>query len=348
MEEEGEAGIDVPLFLATTCEEELFPWSRSASPRVRIAEARAQIQALPPSSIAPFTPANMFDFSDLPTCAHWPFATPAPPTVQGPLPSVPTLILSGADDLRTPTSGARALAAQIPGSHLLVVPDTGHAVLESAPTRCARNALRALFAGGASAVVKPCVAQPLSPLLRPTPLAPARLADVSPEHGYSGRDGRTLRAVGLTIGDFARQFVLQLLEVTGGSGGASGHATIGFALRLGGLRAGWAQLTKAGLRFHNYSYVPGVTLSGTIAATKIDLRVGGSAAAHGTLRLGAHRALIGTLGGRHVHIGRSPSATAAIVGANAQASPDLGPRGSAARARARELAGLLGGLPWPE
>ncbi len=344
--EEGE-GIDVPLYLATTCEEELFPWSRTATPRARIAQARAQIGALPPSSIAPFTRANMFDFSDVPTCAFWPFATPAPPIVQAPPPNVPALILSGADDLRTPTSGARALAAQIPGSHLLVVPNTGHAVLESESTRCARDALRAMFAGGAGrvgGVLRPCSAKPLPSILSPTPLPPERLSDVPPTHGYSGRAGRTLQAVALTLADFARQFVLQLLETASGSGGRSGLNLS--SLSSGGLRAGWARFTRDELRFHGYSYVPGVTISGAIKAESIALRIGGSAAAHGTLRLGSHRALVGTLGGQHVHISPRATATAAIVGADAQASPDLGLGGSAARTAVRELAGALGRLPW--
>ncbi|HWX44810.1 MAG TPA: alpha/beta hydrolase, partial [Solirubrobacteraceae bacterium] len=146
---EGES-IDAPLYYATTCEEQAFPWNRSASPHERIAQARARIDALPASATAPFAPANMLNFDELRTCAFWPFATPAPPVVPETMPNVPTLILSGADDLRTPTANARALAAQIPDAHLLVVPNTGHAVLESEPTPCARNALRAMFTGGAS------------------------------------------------------------------------------------------------------------------------------------------------------------------------------------------------------
>ncbi len=123
--EEGE-GIDTPLFYTTTCEEEDFPWSRSASPGERMAQAKAQIGGLPASAFAPFTATNVFDFDELRACAFWPLATPAPPVVSEALPNVPTLILSGADDLRTPTANARRVAAQIPDAHLLVVPNTGH------------------------------------------------------------------------------------------------------------------------------------------------------------------------------------------------------------------------------
>ncbi len=341
--EEGE-GTDGPLFLATTCEEEAFPWSRSANPSERLAQATAQVDALPVSATAPFTSANMLNFDELRTCAFWPFATPAPPVVPETMPDVPTLILSGADDLRTPTANARALAAQIPDAHLLVVPNTGHAVLESEPTPCARVALRAMFAGagGVGGHFKPCPAGS-PPLLEDlAPLPPERLSDVPPAHGNSGRAGRTLQAVALTLADFARQFTLQLLE-----GGAGGGSSLNLSsLRSGGLRAGWAQLTKGGLRFHGYSYVPGVTLSGTIKAASIALRIGGSTAARGALRLGPHRALVGKLGGRRVHLGSSPTATAAIVGSDAQTSPALGLRGPAVRAAARRLARLLSRLPW--
>ena len=87
-------------------------------------------------------------------------------------PSLPSP-LSGADDLRTPTSGARAVAAQIPDALLLVVPNTGHSVLTTEPTKCARVALLAQFAGKA---IAPCPAGLTSPLLIPTPLPPELLA----------------------------------------------------------------------------------------------------------------------------------------------------------------------------
>ena len=78
------------------------------------------------------------------TVGGWPL-TGGPEVSTAPLPDVPTLILSGADDLRTPTANARAVAAQIPDASLLVVPNTGHSVLGADPTPCAHNALQALF-----------------------------------------------------------------------------------------------------------------------------------------------------------------------------------------------------------
>ncbi len=84
----------------------------------------------------------------------------------------------------------------------------------------------------------------------------------------------------------------------------------------GGLRAGWVQFKEGAYTFHGYSFVPGVTIFGDGAPSgSANLRVGGSAAAHGRLHHGAHRALVtGTLGGHHVHILPTAGASAAIVG----------------------------------
>ena len=212
----GEAGedFDTPLYYATVCEEESFPWSRAASPKARIAQARAAARALGAAAFAPFTLANALDFSDITECAYWPYSTPAPAPEQAAMPNVPALILSGADDLRTPTANAREVAAQIPDAHLLVVPDTGHSVLGGEPGSCAKDALQAMFAGHP---VKPCPPEPPPLSLRPPPLAPTSLAQVAPTQGNRGLPGRTLQAVALTLGDFGRQFALALGEAGGGA-----------------------------------------------------------------------------------------------------------------------------------
>ncbi len=303
--EEGEyegppEGFDSALYYATTCEEGLFPWSRAVPAAARLAEAKAQITALGPRAIAPFTPADMLDLSDIPACASWPFATPAPTVVQAPFPSVPTLILSGADDLRTPTANAREVAAQIPGSKLLVVPNTGHSVLDSDPTGCSSDALQDLFAGRP---IRPCpTATPA--LFRPTPLPPARLGDVRPVKGNGGKAGRTLAAVLLTLADFDRQLALQALAQLG-SGSVTGLSSID----VGGLRSGWARFTPGRLALHGYSYVPGVSVSGVITSANVELSVGGAAAAPGPLRLEPGHTLSGVLEGQRVSVASAgPSA----------------------------------------
>jgi pimeloyl-ACP methyl ester carboxylesterase len=309
--EGGEAGVDAPLYLATTCEEEAFPWNRAAAPQARLTQATAQIEAQPASVFAPFTRTNALALSEIRPCSFWPFATPAPPVDDAPLPNVPALILSGAADLRTPTSGAQEVAARIPDAHLLTVPYGGHSVITDEPTSCGRDALLAMFAGHP---IKPCRATAPPPIIRLPPLPPPRLADVPPTKGYHGRPGRTLHAVALTLGDFARQSLLQLLEGLG-----SGSLFKSPSLRGGGLRAGFYRFAGNAILFHGYSYVPGVTISGKVAPKRVDLRVGGSAAAHGTLRLGSHEALVGTLGAQHVRIAHHSRTPATL--ARAQPAP---------------------------
>ena len=47
--------------------------------------------------------------------------------------SIPTLLLYGADDQRSPLHVARELNRQIPGSRLAVIPDVGHLAQLEAP-----------------------------------------------------------------------------------------------------------------------------------------------------------------------------------------------------------------------
>ncbi len=331
-ESEGGEDFDTPVYYATTCEEQDFPWSRVATPTARIAQAVAAARALPADTFAPFTAANAIAVSDIEACAHWPFTAPGPAVEDAPLPDVPTLILSGANDLRTPTANAREVAAQIPESHLLVVPFAGHSVLTDEPTPCASEALQALFA---DTPVQPCAPAATPAILRPAPLPPRRLSQVSPVRGYHGVTGRTLHTVALTLSDLIRRLGLALTL-----GSASEDSAL--ALRIGGLRAGWAELTGRGVSLHGYSYVSGVTVSGTIGLETVDLAVGGASGVHGTLRGVPHQSLAGMLGGDHVTLPASLLTTAAIVVGDAQQSSHLGVGDSAARRGIRVLAQLLG------
>jgi pimeloyl-ACP methyl ester carboxylesterase len=330
-EESGGEGFDEPLYFATSCEDEDFPWSRTATASQRIAEATAAAKALGPAVFAPFSAHDAISLSDVPQCAGWPYTTPFQAQPPAQLPAIPTLILSGSEDLRTPTAGAQEVAASIPGSHLLVVPMVGHSVLGSDPSGCAERGLQALFSGHAIAA---CKRGPTPARLRPEPAPPRRLGSISPQHGYSGLTGRTIHALNLAMGDLSRQLALSL------EASISDEELLSLsALRTGGLLSGWAALGGGGVTFHDYSFVPGMTISGAIRSESADLQIGGWAAAHGTLRLGAHHMLVGTLGGRRVHLPASGARAAAIVAENAPASSPTGLGDAASRARARALAG---------
>ena len=214
------------------------------------------------------------------------------------------------------------------------MPYTGHSVLTQDQTSCASDALKALFASGH---VIPCRPAPAPSSLRPPPLPPVRLALVAPAHGYGGVPGRTLHAVALTLVDFIRQLGLQLTL-----SGSLESVLSGASLHVGGLRSGSAEYAGGVFSFHDYSYVPGVTVSGSIKTETEDLQIGGSAAAHGTLTGVPRKSLAGTLGGLHVVLPASAIASAAIVGDDAASSqPGSGP---AARRAAVLLAELLSRL----
>jgi pimeloyl-ACP methyl ester carboxylesterase len=282
-----EGGVNNELYLATTCEELPFPWNRADTPSERATAALAAFQALPASTFAPFTGKTGYDTSDAPYCAGWSFATAAPEPSTGTLPNVPTLIISGAEDMRTPTADAEAVAHAIPDATLLVVPNTGHSVLGTEPTNCAQDAVNAFFGGAA---IERCTKTAIPATLEPTPVPPRSLSTLRPAPGTHGRAGKTVRAVLDTLSQSIEIGVDNYLN------GSSVTATV----RFGGLRAGWGSFSLSGLHLHHYSYLPGITVSGEYATKSktYALRIGGAKAAHGDLIFNTKRkTLTGRLGG---------------------------------------------------
>lgn len=280
------------LFLTTSCEETPFPWQRSATTATRQAEALGAVHALPADDFYPFDSTTALATSLVPICASWPDASAAPPA-QGALPNVPTLVLSGGQDLRTPTSGARALASLIPDAQVLIVPYTGHSVLGSDFSGCAQAAVGAFFGG---TPVQPC--RTTSNVFAPTPVAPRRLAFVRPPSGLRGKAGRTLAAVLDAIVDLDRQVVAATLQA---------EQELPSGSSFGGLRGGYARLTSSAATLRGFSFVSGVSLTGAFPVRNHELqpatiRIGGASAAHGTVTLSANKRVSGTLGGRRFDV----------------------------------------------
>jgi pimeloyl-ACP methyl ester carboxylesterase len=294
--EESSEGIDEALFVTTTCEEMPFPWQRAAAPATRLAEATGALHALPSTDFYPFDAATALNSSLISACAGWPDASAAS-VVPNVLPNVPTLILSGAQDLRTPTSNARRVAALIPDAQLLVVPFTGHSVIGSDFSNCAALAVTTFFAGGvAGHPIQPCTSS--TDMFAPTPLTPTKLAYVHPVPGLSGRPSVTLTAVLDTIVDLNRQVVGATLQA---------DAKLPSGSSFGGLRGGFAKLSPAKLQLSRFTFVPGVELSGTFPVSKgqlqtTTLRITGTSAANGTVRVGSGKQVTGTLEGRRFDV----------------------------------------------
>jgi pimeloyl-ACP methyl ester carboxylesterase len=289
---ESSEGIDVVLNATTICEESLFPWGRGDPLATRPGAVSAALKAFPSADFYPFDASLALTDGTVPGCLDWPDAAPPPPLVSA-LPDVPTLILSGAQDLRTPTSDARSVAAMIPDAQLLVVPYTGHSVLGTDFSGCAETGVKAFFAG---APVQACAGS--HNIFAPTPVTPIRLASVQPVSSLGGIPGRTLTAVLDTIVDLNRQVIGATLQA---------NQALPSGSSFGGLRGGYARLGRSALSLHRFAFVPGVELSGTIPVKEGHLqsatvRISGGAGASGTVRIGTGKRVTGDLGGRRFDV----------------------------------------------
>jgi pimeloyl-ACP methyl ester carboxylesterase len=304
--------LNFTLLLDTSCEETPFPWQRAAAAPTRAVEAEAALNALPGSDFYPFDPESGLFAGTIPLCVAWPDASAPPPPI-GPLPDLPALILSGGQDLRTPTENARRVAALIPDAQVLHVPYTGHSVIGSDLSGCARTALTSFFAGAA---VRPC--SPAANRFRVAPLAPGRLAGVAPTPGVGGPAGRTLAGVLDSLLDLRRAVLTAGFDFGG----------VPYGARFGGLRGGGATGTKAGVQLNRFSYIPGLQVTGLVpigivlrnSGSPARLRIGGPAAAAGQVRVGASGRLSGVLAGRSFHV----RAAAKVRSASASAGGEVG------------------------
>jgi hypothetical protein len=276
---------------AAVCEETPLPWSPGTPLPERFDAARRVALSLPPSAFAPLDAEAAY--SDLiALCLRWPDPVRPLPAPGGAYPGVPTLLLQGEEDARTPPEVSARVAARIPGARRVTVPGIGHAVVSADPSGCGRRQLLRFVAGRPGRARCPRVATGVPPAAVP----PTALAQLAPAAGLSGRVGRTVSAVGATL-DFL--------------GFARSPALHGRA-RGGGLRGGWYAGGRR-LRLRDFVVVPGVRIDGAEAASgTLRLRVRGAAAAHGTVRVTRRGALTGRLGGRRVRarVARAPRAFA--------------------------------------
>jgi pimeloyl-ACP methyl ester carboxylesterase len=284
------------LFAATRCEESAFPWDRAAGPEQRANQALAAARAHPPTDFQPFDYKVALRSEAIPVCVAWPNASPAPapPT---PLPQVPTLILDGGSDLRTPIEDAASVAARLPGSVLVGVPYVGHSVVTSDFGDCAKNALAAFFGGQG---VPQCTNA--KPIVAPTPIAPTRLSRLP------GRTKalKTVAAVVASVRDIRLQFLGD--ELAAGRAAPPGS-------KVAGLRSGGATATSRSYRLRRVEYVPGVIVTGSvpIEGGTSTVTVSGSAAAHGKLTYHPNGTVTGRLDGHKVNAHPAARAAQAVT-----------------------------------
>lgn len=259
----GAAGeLSTGEFIATTCRDSRFPWT-AADPagEARLALARQAIDAVGASGRGGFPTATVLNLSSASTCALWP-SVPEPAPSFGPLPKVPTLVLSGEDDSRTPTEEAKALVARTPGAALLTVPGQGHSVLSS-ERKCVNQAIKAYAKG---ATIPACRGRATPPKAAPLPPLSAQSLGATPRQ-------RALAVAAASADDAARTVLLRLLQSLGGGGGGDS-----ISLRVAGLRSGYAVLTQRDLTLRRFGYVPDTAVSGRLGehrTTELDVRGNG-------------------------------------------------------------------------
>ena len=281
------------VFAATLCEEGNFPWNRASNLTGRAQQVNAAAKAAGEGAFSPFDSATALTTEMISLCVGWP-STTGGHVPAGPLPNVPTLVIDGAADVRTPLEDAAITKALIPAAQVLAVPHTGHSALASdlSQEQCAARAVRQYFAGEA---VTPCAASdnPFSP----TPVAPTKFSRLRTT-GRAGKIGRTITAALATAQDMRRQVIGDALE--------AGR----LPTRAGGLRGGRVVVRNEILTLFSVTYVPGVKVSGSVPLNggRQRLTLGGSKAAKGKLTV-TSTAITGRLGGRKVSIVARAAAT---------------------------------------
>jgi pimeloyl-ACP methyl ester carboxylesterase len=199
------SAISIALFAATYCVEDELPWSPDSPPAGRAATLRDWLASLPAGTTAPFAPATVAASSALSLCTDWPATPPAPPSPAG-ASATPTLILSGADDLRTPYEQDLTVAAGYSDAQLLKVPGVGHSTVSSDRTGCARKAMIEFIAAGQAPVSCPGSSE-----AQALPLPPSSLGEVPAAASSSRLAGQVAAAATMTLEDLFGQ--------TGFSGG---------------------------------------------------------------------------------------------------------------------------------
>ncbi|HET6506207.1 MAG TPA: alpha/beta hydrolase [Baekduia sp.] len=321
------AGLNV----ATTCADVALPYTWATPFPDRWSAWLHGSDAVPDSAFAPFTRHAVIDTSVAHDCLRWPQGDlPAAPST-APLPDVPTLLLSGRLDTRTPTENARELLPALPRAQLLTVAGTGHDVLDSDTTGCAAKAL-GRWADG-QAIGDPCQGRDnaVTVLSRPA----GSLSDYRRAPGVAGERGRELFAVLDTLAD-AQVSALQTIFA-------------GFTkVEGGGLRGGWfgAAADGVSLRLHRYQLVPGLRVTGSVRTSPAGGAVGavvvdGPGRLDGRLTISAKGVVSGTLGGERVRY-RPSRGSAASSGARGRVPARVAPptRARLRRALAVRRAGL--------
>ena len=285
------AELSNALFLATQCADSTLPWTTADPADARSASLAQAFADLGDAAVAPFSIPNVSSDSPAAACLAWPDAATDPLT-PGPLPAVPTLLLSGGQDLRTPTASARAVATRSPSAAVVVAPGWGHDLSDN--LGCAAVQVARLLAGR-TIQTGACSRVTVAITMAPFPAPAATVGALSPM-GAKGNPGRVAHAARFSIQDALHSLGAGTDAGLGGIPGVRG----GF-MRVSGMLGQTA-------RFQNFSDTAGVRISGAIDAVRSHfagrVTVDGPGSLDGYLDLakGAVRAYTGMIGGVAINI----------------------------------------------
>lgn len=251
-------------FYAAFCTDASFPWDKSQPEAAREASWRSAFAQLPEQEFAPFS-VGAWQRAEvgllLHGCVYWPAPTHqlAPLVPPGAAwPSVPTLVLAGDIDLRTPQASSEEVADLFPESTLVRFESISHGALGGSfcAIEIVDRFLDALDAGDTS-----CTAQP-PPLYGYTNFPLVADAESHPARGQDGdqstaHDRRVVAAVLDTIEDA----VSHPVGFGGLRGGVVGFDLSSFALTI---------------KLRGARFVTDVAVSGKILIALDDFTVTGS------------------------------------------------------------------------
>ena len=132
---------------ATVCEETPLPWPRGTPLADRFGVARERALALPPDGVPPVRRGGRLRGRDRPLPALAGPGAAAARRPAAPYPAVPTLLLQGEEDLRTPPEVSAHVATLIPGAQRVTVPGVGHAIVGGDTSGCGQRQLLRFVAG---------------------------------------------------------------------------------------------------------------------------------------------------------------------------------------------------------
>lgn len=231
--------FSVGAFAATTCSDISFPWTATGRDS-RVAEAASAAARLGPSRLGLFDAAAA-DASPLLHCAYWPSTGSRARTPARPL-DIPTLVLSGTQDLRTPTENALDLRSVLPRMEIVRVP-VGHSVRTNDGSGCAVRQIRRFLADLSVKAACPS-AFDLPGAVAPPPRS---IAAVPAIPQLPPNLSRVFRAAAITAQDALRYLDLNANHQSGGLRGG----------RVMSSRRGFVKLDKV-------EGIEGVRVSGTI------------------------------------------------------------------------------------